>query len=783
MSFYGQKDGLFWPSYFFPDLRDQPKEISRKISEIKQFAGEYRGDFFKGLMLSRSNHEPPHWYDPDNHAPRLACERVALKFMLVDSNFAADFLSEEELDKAQDTYARKQHNNHILQKLLAYFAYAFQSGSYRLSTDQDPLLNLFAIPILDEYKKCLAEEVDKRFKPLKKEIDHIASGVHGSCYFHCEAARNHYDPLPEDLTIYVSEHYGDAYRRSLSPSEALHSYLLPSEKQREITRRVLQRALLEDADFWSKCNDFDVILFLRQVEEHNGSRHARKILDRIVANLEKDPDAQLVLEHGLPICMADFQAHLYALEERTRRFTFSRLSHIDPDCIDIYLEGFCYPALVPSCVEPKLQAGKALWEAFIGEFAYPHDKEKAFRCLREEVERFAQTETFTKKKPREIAILLDRDAFLYEANCPDRTLFSAHHPDFFSAENIWNRVYLKAYILTCMVKEEQDRYVCLHKIYLDVIKLLESRFGLKTAHQVDDEARAHKYLALKEKLASLDVEISDSRREEYIIALLDWDTALREEYDTFPILEQLGDALYGLAVAEMLFYQPNSEGPGLVSMANRFEDMTRAEAQITLSRFHGFDKLYHSVGASGKYGEHDSGYGSNDAFVINDTANKWELREKYLADSLEMILGAVCRDRGFETALRLAKRLLTEAYPQEFPPEIRHGEDTRHMEQIGEDYWTRILPAPLTPMIPAQMTLWRALEKAFLTVVLGTDTDDKRVYITYTYGNTLGASHHVNWPFYDYLHGGWNALLQGYSEQAKLSFEADSAQRSARKTK
>ena len=154
MSFYGQKDGLFWPSYFFPDLKDQPKEISRKISDIKQFAGEYRGDFFEVLMLSRTSQAPPHWYDPDNHAPRLACERVALKFMLVDSNFAADFLSEEELDKAQDTYARKQHNNHTLQKLLAYFAYALQSGGFRFNGEVDIVCNLFTLPILDEYKNA-----------------------------------------------------------------------------------------------------------------------------------------------------------------------------------------------------------------------------------------------------------------------------------------------------------------------------------------------------------------------------------------------------------------------------------------------------------------------------------------------------------------------------------------------------------------------------------------------------------------------------------------------------
>jgi hypothetical protein len=211
-------------------------------------------------------------------------------------------------------------------------------------------------------------------------------------------------------------------------------------------------------------------------------------------------------------------------------------------------------------------------------------------------------------------------------------------------------------------------------------------------------------------------------------------------------------------------------------MGKSLEDMVRAETQIRLSRFHGLDQLYYSVATSGKYGDTDSGYPTYDTFVVNDSVSNRELREKYLADSLEMILGALCRDLGFTPALRLAKRWLTEAFPEDFPPEIRISEETRHIEQIGEDYWTRILPSPLAYMTPPQSTLWMAAEKALLTVALGTDTPEKRQFITYSHGNAVGDFGRVSWAFYDYLHDGWDALLSKHGEAARKAFEATKKQ-------
>lgn len=775
MSTHRHKDGLFWPSLFYPSIpqdRDTSETLlQEELSQIRQISCEYDSRILTREMLSLTSLDAYAWHQEAiaNAAPVLACERVALKFMLEDTDLAEALLSEEELEKAQATYARKQYNSAALKRLLALFCGLLAS---QRDKTQNTLRNLFTLPLLEEYRRACAEEAEKSFKPLKRLVDRIAAGVNGACYFHSNDYFNRTPFLPEHLNEYVVGRFGYDYNAALNAAHANSSYLLSMDDQSRLHRRVLQSALLDDPALWEKQEVFDVVEFLKQVEERNGLRHAHKLLDHIFGNLQKVPDARTVLENRLPLYMAEYTFHLQALEERARRCAFDRLRlYGDPALLQN--EPLCYPASVPSDLQTRLCRGREIWESFIGEFAYPHDKERVLRILREEVERFAAAplgppldRRARRHQPREFAILLDRDAFLYDPHSSERALLAAHHPDFFSPENIFNRVYLKVFALTRLSEEPTVQYVCLHKIFLDVIKLLESRFGLRTAHQTDDGARAAKYQALKAKLADCGVTVSDSRREEYTVALLDWDTALQEEYELFPVLEQLGDAIYGLAVAEMLFYNPATE-----AMAKRFEDMTCAETQIRLSRFQGLDRLYHSVGASGKYGDVDSGYPREEAFTLREASNRYNLRETYLADSLEMILGAVCRDKGADTAIKLAKGWLTEAFPEDFPPEIRFGEDTRRMEELGEDYWIRILPAPLTHMTPPQRTLWMAAEKALLTVVLGTDTVEKRRFITNSHGNTVGDFSRISWAFYEYLQKGRDAFLSRYGEAARKAFE------------
>ena len=126
MSMNRHKDGLFWPSFFYPslaqDIDSTNKRLQEQINSIRQNAQPYNGQHFIQEMLEYAHISSREWFIPDNPIPLLACERVALRFMLEDSSFAADFLTEEELEKAKATFARGQYTSGLMKKLLKYFS-------------------------------------------------------------------------------------------------------------------------------------------------------------------------------------------------------------------------------------------------------------------------------------------------------------------------------------------------------------------------------------------------------------------------------------------------------------------------------------------------------------------------------------------------------------------------------------------------------------------------------------------------------------------------------------
>jgi hypothetical protein len=209
------KDGLFWSSFFYPSIRTDEdsaeKRLQEKIDWIRQYACQYNGQYFVREMLSLSGIESREWHEVNNSIPLLTCERVALKFMLETSNFAADFLTEEELTKAQATYERKQYNSAILKQLLTYFFNALRLLHSEPEGSVDKLHNLFTIPLVDEYRRVYIEEAEKSFKPLKRQVDKIASGVNGSCYFHSESLFGEAERLTDTLNSYVTQQFGYDY--------------------------------------------------------------------------------------------------------------------------------------------------------------------------------------------------------------------------------------------------------------------------------------------------------------------------------------------------------------------------------------------------------------------------------------------------------------------------------------------------------------------------------------------------------------------------------------------
>ena len=191
MSMYRHRDGLFWLSLFSISGEKEKKHLLRWIEERHI---DYTSQWLASELLEVSgmNHSE---YRADDPCMQAACEHVALKFMLCDSDLAKDLLSEEELAKANEVYTRKQYNSKLLQKLLCDFLNLLleQRG-------KNNLRNLFTIAIIDELRRVQEDEINRTYGALKKAIEKVASGVKSNCYY--EAEHSFYgfiSPLNESL--------------------------------------------------------------------------------------------------------------------------------------------------------------------------------------------------------------------------------------------------------------------------------------------------------------------------------------------------------------------------------------------------------------------------------------------------------------------------------------------------------------------------------------------------------------------------------------------------------
>ena len=760
MSIFRQGDSLNWLSFFsIPE-----KEKKQTLDQIPKIELEYDGAQFAEALLYTTNLRS-HDFRAYETAVQIACEYVALKFMIKDTHLAKDILSSEDFGKAQAVFARKQYNSKILRHLLSCFFKLLKAyGS------EHRLENLFTLPILDQIKIAWEDEVNRSFGTLRKTVDKVASGVKSTCYFHANQHFCYSDALSEPLNDYVRENFGYDFNQAKFHQTRYSSTLIATQADKA-ENHFLCLAMVDDAEFWKNHDDFSIITFVNEVAEQNDTRHAEKILEHIFKNLRRMKHMDLVFKNGFPLYMSMYDELKTALEDQCRRFTFKRLDgYCDLSALDDVC--FCYP--MSKVDEARFEIGRSLWERFISEYNYPHDKEKVMQFIADELEGFVSENIRNKT---EIGVILDCGPFRFtDKEDDDRKLFRAYHPDCFTAENIWKRVYLKAHAVTLLSDDEKTQFSYLQRIFIDLIKTVEQRLGICTAHQLDLSTRAKHYDKLKKALRAFGIDTDDRYKEDYIVSLLDRDTAMASETEWFAELEQLGDAIYGLAVAELLFYNPQTCLPWNTEkkISALFEDYTRAEAQVAISKKHGFDSLFLHIGLPAKYLESDS------LFFDYENLQEEHLqvlnKEKYLADSLEMIIGAVCKDKGYETAIRFAKELLKQTFTDKFSSEVKLTEENEHNVDIERDYWARILPAPCTVMEEEHRMLWGALDKVIMTCSLDTDDKNKRKYITGSFGNTAiygknFKNHEISFIFYDYLQNGLDFVLRKYGEKVRENFK------------
>lgn len=739
--------GLFWPPFFSSE-----NDVNQITENVKNRQGFYSKDKLTSIILNLSHIQCCD--SLDNSLMGDVCEHIVLSFMINDTTMAKDFLSEEEFFKAKEVFIRKQYNSKILQKLLSYFEALLDLYP------NDYLNNLFTLSLIHELDKVKQEKIDNEYSVLKKVIDKEASGVKSTCYLDAQTIT--YLEAKTELTACLNDYIIELNDYNFNSINTIHvnnetSTLLSMEEFITINNQILQKSLVNNQEFWNEHQNFSITRFLNSILENNGLTHAKKVIKYMFNNIqEMQYMKEVILQNKLPLCMSRRDIIIERLEEQAFRFSFKRLEqYCDLSPLKSLL--LCYP--MNDVSDDCINEGKKVWDKFICSYNYPLDYNKVNEYLNNDVEAFVSG---NKVDVDNVGIIFDVAPFRFQIDNEDRKIFNAYYANCFSSENIWKRVYIKAYGVTKLSNDETIQMSYLQRIYIDVIKTIEKKLGICTVHQLNNEKRDINYKQLKNLLKLYNIEVSDEHKTDYIVALLDRDTSTIEETKKFPILEQIGDAIYGLSVCELLFYNPSTK-----KMGEMYEKYTRAESQVIISKKLGFDKMYLNIGVPSKYIEYDSLYFDIGNITLENlkTFNK----EKYLADSLEMIIGAIYLDKGLEVAIKFSKAIIKNAFPQHFYNEIHITEQERINENIDKNYWQKILPSPWTNMNSDLYILWNALTKVILTVVIGNENKDKRNYITQHIGHLNlfkdNSNNCVNWLFYDYLNHGILYVINKYEDE------------------
>lgn len=698
-----------------------------------------------------------------------------LDFCINEKNFALEILSAEEYEKSIMLFKRKQYESKLLNRVLKTFLCFLNYFNYT-----EKIYNYLERDINKRKEELVEQETDKIMMPLKKQMEKVASGVKGCCYLLMDASLYAILTIESQLNDHLKEKYGYDFNQCNKNSLGL---LVLFENHYKNTNEILQKALLNDEAYWTEHKGFDVIHFINIVCKYNSFNHAKKIIDFIIEELRKTYDGKKIIENSLPLAFLDKALFISELEKRTFRFTFARFNN-EYDLSIVSSENLLYPLSTVKDVEKKLKEGKQLVDE-LWENCYPDNFEEVKNFIVDEINKYSQKIIFisesTKgengdedklplKSPKQYTLvdIFDFPTFGYFGQIYDKDAVVVYCQDYFSSENLWNRFYLKAYNMLVLTKDKSSCFANLFEVYFDLFQYVEEKTQIKTVHQRNMEGRKESFQQLKTILNKYGVKISEDFEKDYVISLLDRKVANREEWERFPALEQLGDAVYGFAVAEMLFYNPN--GANISKLHNEY---ISADFQIAIAQKLGIDKLYLSARSLPKKYIYDMLINTEkESYTINESV-KYGNAKKYIADSLEMIIGTICNDCGYKTAIDFTKKIVKETYPELFVNEV-HWQDNQNTE-IDRDYWSMILPAPYSSCNSAQQTLMFAFNKFYLCYVLKTDDKKTRDYLTNLFGNELFDEKsnicEINKVFYEYLHKGLDSAIEKYFKSVKEKYE------------
>ena len=610
-----------------------PKEngsdyVESVLKDSFKYDGQSNDALYERILYNYCCNNSERCFDKNKDYTTITKSVVLEYLVLVDA--LQYFCKDEYNDKLIGIINRRQVNAKELRPILNRISFF----SIRLQSDFSKLSLVLDNDIRRQFTKFNNDCIVKSLGALKAKIDKIIPGVNLKCYLDYNANILVGD-LSKELISAVKEKHGyDLEKYSIIP----HATTLA---------KVLSMAIVNDYSFWK----FDyptrtIIDFITYVDNYNGPSYAEKIIDYAFDIASNDSKLKRIFDLKMPV-------HFYDIEGEMIDFAITRINVGIGKQNNLLLteeekKGLIYP--IYQGYEKSIEEGKRVFYSFI-EDSYPNDNQNVLELFKD-VENVIQDARApingVGKLKTTIHQMLEFELLGFDEAKLKETYLSTIYPGYESQENIIARFYYRLYIIKKYTNEKYLDYI--YEYLYTILKMIEIKYGYKSKHTMDNKLRDERFNVLKQVLSKRGISISDEYKALYIIALLDRKYASYEESKQFAELEQYGDAIYELAVDNIIFYDRDHE----VELNHQArEKYVNADAQVLISKKIGLNDAYIS-----KLND-----ASNEKYTRNELYEEGiynKFSGHFLADSLEMVIAVVAKEFGIQTALEFTTNIILE---------------------------------------------------------------------------------------------------------------------------
>ncbi len=752
---------------FFDEIDEFSQQLILKQLECKRESLSSFDDVYVGIMNEfMNNSEKRSFIEQHKDEFLLFVKEVAVKYFVKES--VHYYLYDCEIAKKLENLVQRKDMKSTLVKEFLY-----DCGLITTYVKKSPKKNtIFKTLISLELNTWIEKIILKKCGDLKEVIKKITDGIDNQCFIEWINEFSYLNMNKELEKIFIDDFQYD-FKKS-NQYETFATSFSTNLYGLDYADYIMGMELYPNKEFWFLGEiKHSMLQLLYYIYQYNGKTYVKKIIKYIFDSFNKRYPFKTIIQNQLPIFIYD-QEYLDGLIRNAKMYTFDRFSKFLKLGSEKNYQILFYPIYTLSNINNILINGKKLFDDFI-QYEYQEKTNEVIQIIYN-LESIIQRETQQRKETMKdyfLSKIIDMNRYYYK----DSDIIASFFPSFFDDENIINRIFIISYITHQIFKNEY--YQGMVYIFEDLLGMLEESLQIIPQVKIHNSNREEKYLILKNILSKYNIILKN--KDNYMIAILDRKSATYSEKEKFPILEQIGDALYEIAVEDILFYSfvPINE------IDNEKKKYCSANSQCEIVKKMGLNNAYISV-----YNQMFEFIKLERTEIIQDDYDN--SKEKYYADSFEMLLCAIYYDYGLDKTIRWIKTFIFETFPNlkenYFKPTYKEA-----IKLINEQYQLdscEVLNSNLIhrlniyfpgdiqlyiniDFISNQYTfLWRSLSKLLYILTIGNDTKNKRRAIAehildLKYPSPNEAKHNLyvqNSVLHEYLYHGIESAFQKYKE-------------------